>query len=57
VRTAIFSQILRDSSFNIASSGNVDTGTRDVMISVALASNQSQPLVQTETIIHNVYNN
>lgn len=54
---AVFRAVNRDGSFNISPTGTVDPGTRDVVISIYPASGTGSPLAQSETLIHDEFNN
>ena len=57
IRSVTFSNVSRDASDNISNSGTNDTKTRKVSISVATNQTTPEVSVQTEMLIHDVYNN
>lgn len=56
-RTITFSSVIRDGSDNISGSGVIDTNTRKVTISVSTNQTPPEVSVQTEMLIHDVYDN
>jgi hypothetical protein len=57
VRSVTFSNVARDVNDNIVSSGTNDIKTKKVSISVATNQTTPEVSVQTEMLIHDVYNN
>lgn len=57
-RTITFGAVQRDASYNIASSGTVDTDTRTATLNIyANLATTSTPILQAQMLIHNVFQN